>query len=532
MPHDPDLNLGGVTRSQGRRKSRFPAKTVVDAGASFDYVVDGTNFKISGDNLIAALGATGTIAQSGAVTGTPVLDAEGSVNNIRNLESGAGINASVSPENGITLKHNFINGTVGAPLIKDISQIQPTIRSVLAGNGIAVAIIDDHITVSVSGTAESTKTVVVSALSDLPDPDGGAITLADDADYLFVQDISTPNRFIVGANTVVRAASSQIILLTYTGVDAMFTGIDPNFKVMGITVDCPNGSLLDMTSPGNTGVLQIIECNVQSCNTGGTVSDMFITRFDAVGWEDIKTKGVTYSGVHQNLIYNTGAVFLLGGDFIDLGTATFNNIQISNNSVEVSAAATVFIKGAADSANVRTGGLATAVNNRLSGLIAGLSGITSNDARWDFLLNDDIPDTRTDGLLSMQGNATATVIASAGTGVLVAGTWVIETEGQMTGTTAGRLTLDLERSSKLPITASVTVEPVSGGTQIMSACIAIDGTVVANSLRTSSASPGSPTSITVPWQEDLPAGSFSEVFVSNESGTTNVLVSSAVHRIN
>lgn len=89
--------------SRGRKKSNFPASTTIPSGSTFDFVSGNTNFKITIENLIGDLGVTGSIEQAGAVTGVPVLDVDGSVNKIRNLENGGGINIAVSPENGITL---------------------------------------------------------------------------------------------------------------------------------------------------------------------------------------------------------------------------------------------------------------------------------------------------------------------------------------------------------------------------------------------------------------------------------------------
>ena len=73
------------------------------------------------------------------------------------------------------------------------------------------------------------------------------------------------------------------------------------------------------------------------------------------------------------------------------------------------------------------------VNCRASGAGSLLDGITVDDEKWQFDLNDDIADSRPDALMSMQGNATVTTIAVAGTPVKVAGTWVVEADSQMKG---------------------------------------------------------------------------------------------------
>ena len=158
--------------------------------------------------------------------------------------------------------------------------------------------------------------------------------------------------------------------------------------------------------------------------------------------------------------------------------------------------------------------------------------MVADDVQWDFQGNQDIENTMVDTLLSMQGNAVATVIGTQSVGVLVAGTWVIEQVSQMTGTTAGRATYNPDRDVRAPITASVTIEPVSGGAQTMGLSIAINGTMVANSLRVFYTSSGTPITKSCPWQETLTENEFVEIYVTKESGTTNVLVSSAILRVN
>ena len=90
-----------VDRSQGRKKSDFVAKTTVESGAFMDYFYNNTNYKISYTNFVAGLGVTGSIEQDGDPTGIAVLDIDGSVNKIRNIESGAGILAAAQE------KYNF-----------------------------------------------------------------------------------------------------------------------------------------------------------------------------------------------------------------------------------------------------------------------------------------------------------------------------------------------------------------------------------------------------------------------------------------
>lgn len=179
-----------ITRAQGRKKSDFVAKTTVEAGGYLDYVVNGTNYKISYDNFVSGLGVTGSIVQDGAVTGAAILDTQGTVNNIRNLENGSGIVANVSPENGVILAHNFTQDSTGTPIFLNTTADSPTFASLVAGNGIEITSTDDYVTITQVGVAEyasvtmqgnSDETVISSTAT--PVKVAGTFVVGDEAGY-------------------------------------------------------------------------------------------------------------------------------------------------------------------------------------------------------------------------------------------------------------------------------------------------------------------------------------------------------------
>ena len=132
-----------VDRAQGRKKSEFVQQSTVLANSYLDYVVNGTNYKIAYNDFVTGLGVTGTIVQEGAVTGTAILDVDGTINQIRNLESGSGIITSVSAENGAKISHNFTANADGLPILLNTTAASPTIASIVAGSGISVAAINE-----------------------------------------------------------------------------------------------------------------------------------------------------------------------------------------------------------------------------------------------------------------------------------------------------------------------------------------------------------------------------------------------------
>ena len=148
-----------VDRSQGRKKSDFVAKTTVESGAFMDYFVNGTNYKITYTNFLNGLGVTGSITQTGAATGTAVLDIDGSVNKIRNIESGAGVLASVSAQNGVEIKHNFSADSTGSPLLLNVTDATPDIASLVGGSGINVTSTSNYVTIDAEAQPYAQVTV-------------------------------------------------------------------------------------------------------------------------------------------------------------------------------------------------------------------------------------------------------------------------------------------------------------------------------------------------------------------------------------
>ena len=158
-------------RSYGVKQSDFTQQTSIISGSFLGFFANGYNYKISYDNFLGGLGVTGTIAQDGAVTGTPVLDIQGTVNYIRNLEDGSGIVTNVSAENGITIAHNFTVNTTGQPLMQDIAAASPMFVSLVGGTGISCTTVGDTIEIastdaasyaSVSMAGNATATVIAS----------------------------------------------------------------------------------------------------------------------------------------------------------------------------------------------------------------------------------------------------------------------------------------------------------------------------------------------------------------------------------
>jgi len=175
-----------VDRSYGVRQSQFIEETSVPAGSSLGFFNNGYNYQITYANFLSGLGVTGSIAQDGDPVGVPVLDIQGTVNYIRNLEAGSGVSISVSAQNGIEIEHNFTVDTTGEPLMQDVGDPSPTFVSLVAGTGIDIVTSGSTIEISsteaesyasVSMTANATATTIVSTAT--PVKVSGTFTLGD-----------------------------------------------------------------------------------------------------------------------------------------------------------------------------------------------------------------------------------------------------------------------------------------------------------------------------------------------------------------
>ena len=124
--------------------------------------------------------------------------------------------------------------------------------------------------------------------------------------------------------------------------------------------------------------------------------------------------------------------------------------------------------------------------------------------------------------LTLTTNTTNTVITTADTPVLIQGTWAIAKDDNITATTAGRLTLTNDLT--VNVKCNIYVAPISG-TETLSLYIAVNGQAISRTQHSQSIT--SSTYMETRLNEPLHKGDYIEVFVSNDTATTDLLVSTA-----
>lgn len=515
-------------QTKDRKISKFVAQTSLPAGSYLSYISNNTNYKISLADFQASLGVTGTIIQDGAVTGTPILDTSGSVNNIRNLEAGSGIKTSVSPENGATIEHGFTEDTTGVEIVDDLTALSPKFRSFVAGSGINISASNGAIQVALSPIPASTKTVIVNDINDFPAAVAGVITLANDTEYAVRNDITTANRFIVGNNTVISGSNNLVVSLTYTGTGTFFTSTNASWIIRDITISFATGAFLAFTGSGAQ-IFQSLSC-VLTGATLGTLGDFAGIHFDDTQ-QVITADGFTFSGTNGVALLEANLSTIDAGTLYDLSTATFAGFSITDAFATLNGTS-IFLDGAASSANITTGNVGSIHNSRFFGAGTPLATITVGDKRWVFDLNNGIKDSSKDALMSQVNNATNTVISAVNTPTKLLGAWTEEDAFFFTTDATGKMTYIGEKEVEFNVSMSFTIAPVSGTNKKLAVYAAKNGSVITNS--------GAPAvvvsatnfqRVSVVWRVSLVENDYIEPYVENRTDAVDVLITDAVMRL-
>lgn len=133
--------------------------------------------------------------------------------------------------------------------------------------------------------------------------------------------------------------------------------------------------------------------------------------------------------------------------------------------------------------------------------------------------------------LTLTGNTTETTISVIDTPVLIAGTWVVDSDINLfIGTTTGRLTYTGEDIVRLSVEGLLTGEPASGSNKTITYHLYKNGFDV-NADRSVVVTASAPRKISLPWPIDMSTNDYLEFYVSNDTGTINILVSNVVFRI-
>lgn len=533
-----------TNQMRGRKISGFPSSTTLPTDAVFDFVSAGSNYQIPLASFQTALNVTGSIVQDGDITGIPVLDTQGSVNNIRNIEPGAGIAASVSAQNGITLEHNFQVGSGGVPVLTNPTASSPMIGDIVAGTNIAVTAVSGGVSVAcVKTPALPTNTVIVASMSDFPAAVAGVRTLVADTYYYIQNNLSTADVFNVSAGNIAIKSSNDAYFaeITYTGTGDMFTGSDASFALSNIKINTPLGRILNMSDSAGGALLNMSNVTVTLCNKIALISGTNFgeVRISGLNVTDIVTDGIDCSATAiSKFSAKESVIKISAGALFKLGTAVFTDFSVDKINANLNGGGIYFLSGAAASANIVAGGLGTVSNIKTTGAGTALNGIAVTDDLWLFASNSKIRDSKSYALITNGGNSTATTITVTGTPykATFGASWTNVGAPQFTFNTNGRITYAGAKSLLANITITAGMVVPGGGIKTIAGYVAINGSVISLSravvLAPAVVIANTPTvAISIQHQIDMVSGDYIEFFVTNITDTASVLVTEATIRV-
>jgi hypothetical protein len=173
----------------------------------------------------------------------------------------------------------------------------------------------------------------------------------------------------------------------------------------------------------------------------------------------------------------------------------------------------------------------TALSPTFVSLVAG-TGITLTAANDTITITNAPAAAQVRGQVYMQGNTTATVIASTATPVLVAGTWTVDLSTNATCTTAGRITYTGATTQILKINAALSLDPASGSNQDLQVYLYKNGSAIAGSRMEAKINTNEHKEVSLVYQISMAINDYIEIYVQNSTATNNITVSRAVLSIN
>lgn len=383
--------------------------------------------------------------------------------------------------------------------------------------------------------------VYVSQESDFPTQDATTITLEASTPYIGTGSFTTSKQFIAqdGSSFLGRSVDAHVV--TFTGSGAMFSGVDVGFTIKNVAL---------MPGTGN----QIFDFSETVGGTKKFISNLVEDREGALKWgtfeklqlveifnssnlpttsigDGIEVKGATtLVSIDRFGLFSTSAGF----KGIDLGTSVVTIPEISNLFM-IAPAGAFGISGLASSGNIPVGSLAMIQNSEFLGGMTDLENITTKDIRYRFSDNNPTPDTVEDALLSFNGNISATTIGVGdgdnGNPKLLTAIWKCIDQSFFTCSTAGRATFIGERGIRIPIDVVVGLISSGGGAIDVTVYLAKNGSVITDSATTASISGSNQAFVMIPWQDDMIKDAFYEVFVENNTNTTDIIVESGKLRL-
>jgi len=267
--------------------------------------------------------------------------------------------------------------------------------------------------------------VLVKEKADFPLPASGIITLDFNTNYEINGTIDlTGDRLQCNGSNKIFGINPRTDVLITSNVVALISAQDAGFIGDNIGLSNPTGLIFQFQDTiANTNNLFLRGCVVSGFLELAQVSDLLLVDIEKCGFQN-GSNGISFDGTFSEGVRFTGNVIedTVTGTLVDLGTSTFGALSLDHNFVK-SSLGLVFLSGLPDSGNIPVGSQASVISNiTFGGNIPVITGVKFTDLRYDFQINNTIPDSAPIGSMYSEDNSIETEIDFVGVPVKVAAT--------------------------------------------------------------------------------------------------------------
>lgn len=375
--------------------------------------------------------------------------------------------------------------------------------------------------------------VAVAEKNDFPTPIAGIITLAASTTYIITTDID------LGSDTILYSTGSNLLgfnrevnILRTNSAVALVTSTGQHFQIQGLHLTNPSGPLFDIEGD-NLFAAVFDTMLIDNCVTVGTITDCISVVMDRVAslGTIASTNGFRFSGTFDELFVRhcyfkqwTGNLFDLATDSPVFDIISFLGTRFFGDTLLVA------INGLAASANVNDFGVV--LGSAFDNMTNPITGILKSDAKWGFQANAGLANSAIIGFVSMTANATETVITTSSGGVgpsdyvkMLGTTTASPSNERFTTPSSNRLDFTGIRDAQIRLTANVASVRVGGGPiNIHTVTFFKNGSQLNATVESAGGSAGDPQNATLTAIDTATDGDFYEIFIANDTDTTNIVV--------
>lgn len=376
----------------------------------------------------------------------------------------------------------------------------------------------------VSNPAIQGDTVFVSSVSDFPAAVGGVITLADNRTYFLTTNVDLLGaRIVNGQNSAIIGGSSENCILSSTGLASETALVSSAWSFPCRFMAFDHGTALNLDATGNANqALDWFGVNFLNCSTIGTIKNYGNVILTSLAW--LNSEGLTFDGTIGTVSLDKCLVQSVSGTALSLAsTATITRrFRIFKSSVVADAPGSTGLDVSTSATIPVESYQLDDVNFSGSGTLA--AGVQNDDNKSLWINCKGVENSASTGLMTMQGNVTATTIATQGVAVKAAGTTTFQSSvSQRFSHTDNRLTYTgaITRRFKVSIVASMLA---ANNTQLGS-YIAKNGIIVPFSeIYTTADGNNRSENTAVQAIVELAQNDYIEFWIENDSGTNSVTV--------